>query len=474
MNCSPAPFPCRIANALKSRYAPRGQKMSDDKGKKKKVVQKYNMDEVEDLWNFVLSESPELDEEDEFDNLLYGESYPDLAQENDLASESGGDQFADENSSYPENDPDAVLSTGDGPPTDAETLYDGTDHDTAHEQAVEEVEEGAPGTDVCSAVLEYVGGMRQEVAQARLFHPRKDSLYLKDEETNDEVVVFFEQLACVRVSGLPAGISARGKESAAKERIETVDGTIHQVLVPLRQNLAGVLLCFSPEEHEPFPIILFPKSNIRKRCLDKPLVDIMLEKRFISRTIIQKALQEFEQIKGMAFEKILALRTRVPLADIEKALAEAGQNQLFGMQAGEILLISGLVNEEQILDAFEYHEQLQDLKIGQFLIDKEFAKEMEVYICLGEKHRIPFVDLRQRKIPRESFALLPESMIRHHEILPLVKKGDALLVASHRVDMTDLHETLVKASGCRQVRYVLTPPTQIRKAIHLYFDKLKQ
>ncbi|MHB8789383.1 MAG: GspE/PulE/PilB domain-containing protein [Desulfobulbaceae bacterium] len=449
--------------------------MSDDKGKKKKVVvQKYNMDEVDDIWNFVLSESPELDDEDELDDLLYGESDPDLAQQNDLASESGGDQFPDENSSSPENDPDSVLSTGGGPPTGAETLYEETDHGSAHDQAVEDVEEGAPGTDVCSAVLEYVGGMRQEVAHARLFHPQQDSLFLRDEETNDEIVVFFEQLACVRVPGMPAGISARGKESAAKERIETVDGTIHQVLVPLRQNAAGVLLCFATEEHEPLPIIFFPKANIRKRCQDKPLVDIMLEKRFISRTIIQKALQEFEQIKGMAFEKILALQTRVPLADIEKAIDEAGQNQLFGLQAGEILLISGLVNEEQILDAFEYHEQLQNLEIGQFLIDKEFANEMEVYICLGEKHRIPFVDLRQRKIPRESLALLPESMIRHHEILPLVKKGDALLVASHRVDMTDLHETLVNASGCRQVRYVLTPPTQIRKAIHLYFDKRKQ
>lgn len=447
--------------------------MSDNKGNMKKVVQKYNMDEVEDIWNFVLSESPDLDDEDELDNLLYGESYPDLAQK-DLTAESGGDQFTDENYSYPEDDPDAVLSTGGGSPTGADGLCDVTDHDRAHEQAVEEVEEGPSGTDVCAAVLEYVGGMRQEVAQARLFHPEKDSLHLRDEETNDEVVVFFEQLACVRVSGLPAGISAKGKESAAKEHIETVDGTIHQVLASSGQDAAGVLLCFSIEEDEPFPIILFPKANIRKRCQDKPLVDIMLEKRFISRSITRKVLQEFEQSKGMAFEKILALRTRVPLAAIEKALDDARQNQMFGMQTGEILLISGLVNEEQILDAYEYHEHLQNLEIGQFLIEKGIAKEMEVYICLAEKHRIPFVDLRQRKIPRESLALLPERMIRHHEILPLVKKGDALLVASHRVDMTGLHETLVKASGCRQVRYVLTPPTQIRKAIHLFFAIRKE
>jgi hypothetical protein len=195
----------------------------------------------------------------------------------------------------------------------------------------------------------------------------------------------------------------------------------------------------------------------------------MLEKRFISRTILRKALQEFEQLKGMTLRKILAQRTRVPLADIEKALDDARENQMFGLQTGEILLISGLFNEKQILDALEYHEHLQNLEIGQFLIDKGIVKEIEVYLSLAEKHRIPFLDLRQRKIPKEALALLPATMIQHHEILPLVKKDDTLLVATHLVDATGLDAAIARASGCRQVRYVLSSPTHIRQAIRLFY-----
>ena len=435
--------------------------MKQDKEKKKqRVVQKYNMDNVEDIWSSVLADESSDDVEEQFEgeNLLYNDIYFDDVVENNQAFAPVDEHLAGDDTLYDES------------------FSDGT---VADEQAPEETVHGSHEADEIAtvlefaAVLEFVGGMRQEVARARLFEPQENSVLLLDEETNDEMVVFFEQLACIQISGLPPGASAKQKEASVQEIIETVEGNTYHVLVAPQQNLGGLLFCFTPEEQTRFPVTLFPRSNIRKRCQDKLLTDILLEKRFVSRSMLERALQDFAQMKSMTLEKIIAQKARVPLAEIEEAIDNAKQNQMLGLQAGEILLLSGLVHEDLILEALEYHEQIKNLEIGEFLIDKGVVKEMEVYISLAEMHRIPFVDLRQRKIPKESLAILPEALIVHHEVLPLVKKDDILLVASHCVDPAHLSETILKASGCKQVKYVLSPPTHIRKIINVLYDKRK-
>ena len=462
-----------------------GSGMSQDKGKsKKRVVQKYNMDDVDDIWGSVISDqSSDIDEEqDGLDNLLYGDSYQDTSLEDKQAIAGVDEQLAGDTFPYDDNYSDNVFKDQLDLDTVAEDVEgsDGAIDDEIRaasavggEQASEESEQCSSGADEFSVVLNFAAGMRQEVSRARLFQPHENTILLMDEGTDDELVVFFEQLACVQISGLPAGISAQQQESSVQETIETVDGKIYRVLVSPKQDLPGFLVCYSTEDQEHFPVTLFSKANIKKRCQDQPVVDILVEKRFVSKSILQRALQEFAQIQSMTIEKIVAQKARIPLAEIEKALENAKQNQMLGLQTGEILLISGIANEEQILEALEYHEHIKSLEIEQYLIDKGIVKETEVYICLAEKHRIPFIDLRQKKIPKESLALLPESMIVHHEILPLVKKDDVLLVATHSVDTTRLNESIVKAAGCKRVQYVLSSPAQIRKVISLICDNSK-
>lgn len=426
----------------------------DKETKKQRVVQKYNMDEVEDIWSSALSDESSDDGEEQFEgeNLLYTDLYADAVVENNQSFAPVAEHFAGGDNLYDESFSGSAL---------------------ADEQAPEETAPVSSEAEEFSAVLEFVGGMRQEISRVRLFEPQKNSILLIDAETNDELVVFFEQLACIRISGRPAGTSDQEKESGMKEIIETVDGRTYHVLVGSKQELGGLLFCFTPEAQTRFPVLLFPRANIRKRCQDRLLTDILLDKRFISRNMLQKALQEFAQMKSLTLEKIIAQKARLPLAEIEEAIDNARQNQMLGLQTGEILLLSGLVNEELILEALEDHEHITNLEIGQFLIDKGVVNEMELYLSLAEMHRIPFVDLRQRKIPKGFLALLPESILVNHEILPLLKKDDILLVASHFVDTTHLNEAILKASGCKQVKYVLSAPTHIRKIITLVYDERK-
>ncbi|MHB1349859.1 MAG: GspE/PulE/PilB domain-containing protein [Desulfobulbaceae bacterium] len=453
--------------------------MSRENGeKKKRVVQKYDMDTVEDLWGSGLSdENADLDDDAELDALLYGDIPSDASAEQVDDYYGTDDQLVDDVQLYADGCLETPLEGGYEPDTvagqDAEEVgipeEQFSDDAPEAEEIFEESAEVSPGAAEVSGALHFVGGSLQEISRIRLFQPDENTLLLIDEETGDEAIVFFEQLVCLEISGFPAGIARQRKETCAQEIIETVDGKTFTVLVGSRQELSGLLFCFATEGNPRFPVIVFPRASIRKRRQDKRLIDILAEKRFISRTILQRALQEFELLKGMTFEKIIAQKARIPLSDIAEALDNARQNQMHGMQTGEILLISGLVDEEQILAALDYHEHIKHLDMGQFLVEKGMVKEVELYCCLAEKHRIPFVDLRNRNIPRESLALLPQSMIVQHEILPLVRKDAMLLIATHSVDPTPFHDAVINASGCQQVKYVLSPPGQIRTVIQATF-----
>jgi len=450
-----------------------GPKKKPDKTneKQKKVVEKYNLQEVEDLWGSLESEDSYDDDDDDLyglgdshhdddyyddavedeqfeDDLLSDDTSPDDVSEGEQAFDTGGDQF--EHDDIPQ-----------------EEIF--SDDGTGDEQIAEETAPDFPETEDFSAILEYRGGLLQEVAHARLFEPMENSILILDEETKDEQVVFFDQLTCLRVSSLPTGISKKQKESCTREIIETVDGKIYQELVHPEQDLDDLLICFPTDDQTPFAFTLFPKSNIKKRSLDQPLVDILLEKRFISKFMLQKALQEYAQLKKMTLEKIVAQKAHVRLAEVEEALNQAKQNQMQGLQKEEILLLSGLADEEQILDAVEYLENIQKLKIGQFLVEKRFVKESEVYISLAEKHKIPFLNLKGRKFHKKTFASLPKSMILNNEILPLAIKDDILLVSTYFVDTQHLSEEIVKIAACKVVKFVLSPPSQIRRIINLLF-----
>ena len=422
---------------------------------KKKVVEKYNLDDAEDLWGSVLSEESY---NNDVDDDLFG--LGDFDEGDDVVdSEQDFDSYDDQFES------DDI--------SDDETFSD-DDSDSVSEQNSEEAAPETSEPAVCSAILEYIGGARQEVTNVRLFEPLENSILVIDEEANDEQVVFFDQLICLRVSCLPAGIAEKRKEFCLKEIIETIDGTIYNELVCTEQDLNNLLICISADDQTPYTFTLLPKSIIKKRTQDRQLTDILLEKRFISKMMLRKALQEYEQVKSMTLEKIIAQKARVPLAKIEEVLEQAQQNQMQGLQKEEVLLFSGLVNDEEILDAIERLEHMEKLTLEQFLVEKMVVKEREIYISLAEKHKIPFVDLIGRKLSKKSLASIPKSMILKHEILPLVMKDDMLLVATHCIDMTHLSEEIVKVADCKDVKFILSPHTDIRKIIHLVYDKKKE
>lgn len=323
----------------------------------------------------------------------------------------------------------------------------------------------------CPAILEFVGGKRLEAAGAIMFKPTRDELTIIDEQTGTEQVLPIDRFACIRTTEVPSQLSHKMDKSGCEEIIETIDGAVHNEFIHTSQDIDNLLFGFSTEEQTPFTFSFIPRTNIKKRSQKRPIGEILVDKRCIAKNILNKALDEFHTVKSMKIGKIIARNARILQSKIDEEIERARQNKIIGLRTGEILLSSGLVNEQQILEALEYQEKLQNLKIGQFLVQQGIVHEKDVYISLAEKHRIPFIDLSRQKLSRSTLTMLPKSLVLKNEIIPVALKDDTLVVATHSVETFDLCEQLLLAAKCNRIKFALTQPTHIKNIITQFYRK---
>jgi len=370
--------------------------------------------------------------------------------------------------------PEDVRDTDNNPLEFDNSFYDYVFSDDAieTEEAWDGLVQNSPEKSAFPAILEFLNGNRQEVPGAILFKPTKNDISLIRQDGHVERVIPLEQLECIRMAGMPTEIAKEKDSRCHIEIIETISGNVYHEAIHPNQNLDNILLGFSTKEQTRFTYSLIPTENIRNRCQQRFLGDILLEKRFIANNMLKRALDEHQQTKSMRLGKIIAQKSHVLYSTIEAELEKAKQGNIQGLKTGEILLSAGLVNEQQVLEALETQENMQNMKIGQFLIEKGIIQEKEVYIALAEKFRIPFVDLRKEKVSKKILTRLPRNLVLENEILPISLDNGTLKVAIMRPDASFLCETILTEGKCQDVQFVLAQPTHLRNIISLLYKKI--
>ncbi len=339
---------------------------------------------------------------------------------------------------------------------ETEEVWDGLIHDDTETR-------GFP------AILEFLGGAREEVSGALLFQPTSEDLTITREDGSIDRIVYLAQLTRIRFAGMPPEYHKEMDSSCHIEIIETSDGNIYHEAIHPEQDMNNILLGFSTKEQSRFKFSLLPLVNIRKRRQERYLGDILLEKRFIAGEVLKNALEEHQQMKKMKFGKIIAKKAQILYSAVEVELKKAYDANMQGLKIGEILLAAGLVNEDQVLEALQYQERLQNRKIGQFLIEKGIIQEREVYLALAEKFRIPFVDLRKVKVNKTVLSLLPREVVLKLKVMPISVKGSSLIVATMRPDPLPLRDMVLKNCRFSDVRFVLVQPSHLKNIINMLY-----
>jgi type IV pilus assembly protein PilB len=135
----------------------------------------------------------------------------------------------------------------------------------------------------------------------------------------------------------------------------------------------------------------------------------------------------------------------------------------------DILLRRGVVSLDQLSEADRMARD-SNKKVADCLIQLQYATGEEVMRAMAEQHKLEYVDLRDVTIPESVVELVPESVARENNILPLREDDDALVVVMS--DPLDI-ETIDKLRFIlnRKVDVSLAPLENIVESINKYYGQ---
>ena len=94
---------------------------------------------------------------------------------------------------------------------------------------------------------------------------------------------------------------------------------------------------------------------------------------------------------------------------------------------GEVLVQRGLVTREQLDEALA-RQRAGGHRIGELLLRMGAITQEQLSWALSEALRIPLVELSDETVDVEVARTLPESVLRRHEAVPVLRVGDELTV----------------------------------------------
>ena len=134
---------------------------------------------------------------------------------------------------------------------------------------------------------------------------------------------------------------------------------------------------------------------------------------------------------------------------------------------GTVLEQSGLISPEEWQSVLTLHEA-SSKDISQLLVEEKLVTDQELAMIAGLQHNVPCIDLKQRKIDSRALQLIPESMARQYNVIPIEVIDDVLLVAME--DPWNIRAVEDMSAQARMtIRQVECVPADIRKFIELNY-----
>jgi len=130
---------------------------------------------------------------------------------------------------------------------------------------------------------------------------------------------------------------------------------------------------------------------------------------------------------------------------------------------GEILVDAGRITPEQLDKALSIHKRSGD-RLGSVLIQQGFITEMNLLRVLQQQLGIPLVDLSAMMPEKDAVNLIPMSLAERHQVIPIRKTGNKLMVAMSDPTNFFAIDDLAMVSQC-EIEPALAATIDIQRAI---------
>ena len=130
---------------------------------------------------------------------------------------------------------------------------------------------------------------------------------------------------------------------------------------------------------------------------------------------------------------------------------------------GEILYQAGLVKKEPLINAIK-DAKAGNKRLGQVLVELGLITEEALIKTLAQQFELEYVNLDQTIIPPDAIKLIPEDLIKRHNILPLGRNNDRLkVIIGDPLDIDAMD--MIRFRLSTELDYCLANPSKIRSYI---------
>ncbi len=135
----------------------------------------------------------------------------------------------------------------------------------------------------------------------------------------------------------------------------------------------------------------------------------------------------------------------------------------------EFLLKKGYVKREQLDEAKKVKEQTKERDLGRVLVQLGIVGEREVMEGKAQEMGHPFVDLDRVTVESSALNVVPERLVKLHNIMPVKKEGNNLWLAMSNINDIRAQDDVRVASGCKVIP-VMAVPGAIEDTIRKHYE----
>jgi len=136
----------------------------------------------------------------------------------------------------------------------------------------------------------------------------------------------------------------------------------------------------------------------------------------------------------------------------------------------EYLVQNGFLKPEQLAEAQQVQKQTNNPDLGRVLMDLGMVGEREIFKARAQQTGEAFVDLDNVSVDSSALNVVPDRIVRQHNVLPVKKDGTTLWLAMANTSNLEAMDAVRFASGCL-VRPVLAVPGALDDAIRKYYPE---
>jgi len=139
---------------------------------------------------------------------------------------------------------------------------------------------------------------------------------------------------------------------------------------------------------------------------------------------------------------------------------------------GEILYKAKLVEKQALIDAIKASKTSKK-RLGRVLLEQGLVDEETLTKAIAKQFGLEYVNLDKTTIPPDTLKLVPEDLIRRHNVLPLgMNNGRLKLIISDPLDLDTID--VIQLSLNTELDCCLANPSKIRSYIQESLDKTKK